>query len=75
MITPMRISNSYIATALTPDYAWVWWDYDAEAYCIECWACDKAPVTKHSGELTDRQIKNILLAAAERHNQENHYDC
>lgn len=56
---------------LTPDFAWVWWDCDAKAWVIECWACNLAPSTI-TPWLPDNVIHATLLAAAERHNQEHH---
>ena len=59
---------------LTPDFAWVWWDYDsdgASGWVIECWACNQPPWAPTPG-LPDSQIRAALLIAAERHNQERH---
>ena len=57
---------------LTPDYGWVYWDHQAEAWTIECWACEKGPLIADSF-LADSSIKAILLRAAERHNKEHHH--
>ena len=57
---------------MTNDYAWVWWDCDAEAWVIECWACGQPPTAMTPDGLSHRQIEAALLFAAGRHNEERH---
>ena len=56
-----------------PDFAWVWFDVDAAAWVIECWACNaERRVVEHWESLPDSKIKAVLVRVAERHNQERH---
>jgi len=57
-----------------PEYARVFWDFDADAWAIECRACGLQPrvATKEVYQLTDKAIKEILTTAAVRHNQKHH---
>ena len=57
---------------MTPDFAWVWWDCDAEAWVTECWACNEPPVAVQALGIPDTQIRAMLLDAAEQHNRERH---
>jgi hypothetical protein len=57
-----------------PEYARVFWDFDQDAWAIECRACGKPPrmATKGGYHLTDKAIKVILEAVVAHHNQERH---
>mgnify|MGYP001596935508 FL=1 len=59
-------------TPLMPDFAWVWWDYDAGAWVTECWACEQPPFAVYVPGAPRDELKAVLVAAAERHNQERH---
>ena len=57
------------------DFAWVWWDCDAEAWTVECWACEMLPLRVIPLGFPDSEIRSALQAAAERHNQQRHANC
>jgi len=57
-----------------PEYARVFWHFDADAWAIECRACGTSPrvATKEGYHLTDKAIKEILTTVVVRHNHEKH---
>ena len=57
-------------------FAEVYWDFDADAWAIECRACGKPPqvITKERYLLTDKEIKTILVNRAVQHNQDKHHE-
>lgn len=60
---------------IRPVFARVVWDFDHDAWAIECEACHKGPTVATRAaypELTDGQIRDALLASAERHNRTQH---
>jgi len=57
-----------------PEYARVFWDFDADTWVVECRACGKPPqvITKEKYQMADKEIKVTLVNRAAQHNHDRH---